>query len=319
MSRRPLRLAVDDAARRLEEAGVPSARNDAEELAAFALGVPRPRLGLVPLVGDDVLDGYRGLIARRCGREPLQHIVGSAPMGRVEVAVGPGVFVPRFETELLLEWAVAEIDRCRTADGTRIPVVLDLCAGSGALGLAIAHERPVARVYGVESEPSALRWARANADARARAGDAPITLVAGDVCDRALLTELEGGVDVIVANPPYVPDGASLDVEVAEYDPPTALFAGRDGLAVIRPIVANAARWLRIGGAAAVEHDDSNGGATAGLFRSRRVFSDVAEHEDLAGRPRFVTARRAATDAEAALMHRQRPRSGAERSTDGKQ
>lgn len=299
MSRQPLRLAILDATRTLEDAGVPSPRTDAELLAAHVAGVDRGRLGLIPLVDADVIERYRTLVAQRAQRIPLQHITGVAAMGEIDIAVGPGVFVPRPETELMLAWAIAVLE----ATPTRPPVVLDLCTGSGALALAIAHARPDAVVHAVELEPKALAWARRNADTRAVAGDTPIVLHHGDVTDRTLLTDLEGGVDLIVANPPYIPEGAELDPEVAEHDPATALFGGPDGLSVITPMVSNIARWLRIGGAVAIEHDDSNGAQVAAMLRERRVFGEVAEHDDLAGKPRFVVARRVATAVEAARGH----------------
>lgn len=274
---------------------MPSPRVDAELLAAHLLGVERTRLGLVPLVDPAMVDAYRAMVAQRAKRIPLQYITGTSPMGEIDLAVGPGVFVPRPETELLLGWALAFLE----GHGRRNPVVLDLCTGSGALALAIAHARPDAVVHAVELEPKALAWARRNAESRAQDGDTPIVLHQGDVTDRGLLTSLEGLVDVIVANPPYIPEGAELEPEVIEHDPHSALFGGPDGLSVIKPMVSNIARWLRIGGAVAVEHDDTNGPQVAELFAARRVFGDVAEHPDLAGRPRFVVARRIPTEVEA--------------------
>lgn len=297
MSRQPFRLAILEAARTLEEAGVPNASIDAEILAAHVVGVERPRLGLIPLVDREVLDRYERLIAERATRVPLQHLVGEAHMGDITVAIGPGVFIPRPETELLFGWALAYLEG--NHHRAEPPVVLDLCTGSGILALAIANARPDAVVHAVELDPQALSWARRNADAQAVAGDTPINLTQGDVTDRGLLAELEGGVDLIVANPPYVPDGVEVDVEVRDHDPAMAVFAGADGLSVIRPLVFNAARLLRIGGAVAIEHDDANGTQTADLFRARRVFGEVSEHPDLAGRPRFVVARREATATEA--------------------
>lgn len=294
MSRLPLRLALLAATTKLSEAGVHSPRADAELLAAHLLGVERTRLGLVPLVDPPVIDAYEKMVAQRAKRIPLQYIVGTAAMGNIDVEVGPGVFVPRPETELLLGWALAFLAGC----DQHPPVVLDLCTGSGALALAIAQARPDAVVHAVELEPAALAWARRNAEARAVAGDTPIQLHQGDVTDRLLLAKLEGAVDLIVANPPYIPEGAELEPEVAEHDPHTALFGGPDGLSVIKPMISNVARWLRIGGAVAIEHDDTNGAGVAALFGARRVFGDVAEHPDLAGKPRFVVARRVATEVE---------------------
>lgn len=295
MSRQPLRLAILEAASELEQAGVQSPRADAELLAAHLLGVERTRLGLVPLVDPSMIEAYRTMVAQRAKRIPLQYITGTAVMGNISIEVGPGVFVPRPETELLLDWALAVLAGC----AQHPPVVLDLCTGSGALALAIAHARPDATVHAVELEPQALAWARRNAGLRVDAGDPPIHLHRGDVTDRSLLMELEGRVDVVVANPPYVPEGAELDPEVADHDPYTALFAGPDGLAVIKPMISNIGRWLRIGGAVAVEHDDSNGTQVVRLFSERRVFGDVTAHHDLAGKPRFVAARRVATASEA--------------------
>ncbi|SQI29664.1 HemK family methyltransferase [Rhodococcus coprophilus] len=279
----------------LEEAGVASPRVDAELLAAHLLGVERGRLGLVPLVDTAMIDAYRAMVDQRAKRIPLQYILGTSPMGEIDLAVGPGVFVPRPETELLLGWALAFLER----HGRRNPVVLDLCTGSGALALAIAHARPDAVVHAVELEPRALAWARQNAETRANDGDTPIILHQGDVTDRTLLAALEGAVDMVVSNPPYIPEGTPLEPEVADHDPHSALFGGPDGLSVIKPMVSNIARWLRIGGAAAVEHDDTNGALVAELFAQRRVFGDVVEHYDLAGKPRFVVAHRVPTDVEA--------------------
>ncbi|MBM7457398.1 peptide chain release factor N(5)-glutamine methyltransferase [Rhodococcus coprophilus] len=295
MSRQPLRLAIIEAASVLEEAGVASPRVDAELLAAHLLGVERGRLGLVPLVDTAMIDAYRAMVDQRAKRIPLQYILGTSPMGEIDLAVGPGVFVPRPETELLLGWALAFLER----HGRRNPVVLDLCTGSGALALAIAHARPDAVVHAVELEPRALAWARQNAETRANDGDTPIILHQGDVTDRTLLAALEGAVDMVVSNPPYIPEGTPLEPEVADHDPHSALFGGPDGLSVIKPMVSNIARWLRIGGAAAVEHDDTNGALVAELFAQRRVFGDVVEHYDLAGKPRFVVAHRVPTDVEA--------------------
>ncbi|ORI17094.1 protein-(glutamine-N5) methyltransferase, release factor-specific [Rhodococcus sp. 1163] len=291
MTRKPLRLAILEATSTLEAAGVPSPRVDAELLASHLLGVERGRLGLVPLVEPEVIDAYQKTIAQRAKRIPLQYITGTTALGNIDVEVGPGVFVPRPETELLLGWALAFLEGV----DHRPPVVLDLCTGSGALALAVANARPDAQVHAVELDPSALAWARRNADLRAGLGDTPITLHHGDVTDRSLLAELDGRVDVIVANPPYIPEGAVLEPEVADHDPHIALFGGVDGLSVIGPMIDNIARWLRVGGGVGVEHDDSHGERVAELFERRRVFTDVAPHPDLTGRPRFVVASRAVT------------------------
>ncbi|MFD3594517.1 peptide chain release factor N(5)-glutamine methyltransferase [Nocardia sp. NPDC058640] len=281
-----LRPLIVEAAERLAEAGVGSPMPDAENLAAHVLDTQRMRLALIPMVEPEIADRYRALIEQRAARIPLQHLTGTAPMGEIDLAVGPGVFVPRPETELLFAWALAYLE---TLPHDHAPIVVDLCTGSGALALALAHARPDAQVHAVELDPDAIIWARRNADTRIAAGDTPITLHADDVTDETLLTPLNGTVDLVVSNPPYIPEAAVLDPEVADHDPHRALFGGPDGLDVIRAMVPTIARLLRPRGATAIEHDDTNGGGVAALLRSAG-FTDVTEHPDLAGKPRFVVA-----------------------------
>ncbi|KAF0848562.1 peptide chain release factor N(5)-glutamine methyltransferase [Nocardia caishijiensis] len=284
----PLRPLVVAAAGRLAEAGVGSPMFDAEMLAAHALGVDRMRLALIPMIDAETAGRIDHSVDQRATRIPLQHLIGTAPLGAVDLAVGPGVFVPRPETELLLAWALGYLESRRFAHA---PIVVDLCTGSGALALAIAQARPDADVHAVELDPDALRWARRNADARIAAGDTPITLHSGDVTDPFVVEHLTARADLVVANPPYIPQDAVLDPEVADHDPHRALFGGPDGLDVIRGMVPTIARLLRPGGATAVEHDDTNGGGVAALL-SAADLTDIAEHTDLADKPRFVTARR---------------------------
>lgn len=293
MTRAPLRSAIDEAVEAMHAAGVPSPRNDAEQLAAHVLSVDRARLLLAPLLTREQLDEFRALVARRVQRIPLQHLLGRAAVGELDLEVGPGVFVPRPETELLFAWAVAQLAAMPLEHA---PIVVDLCTGSGALALAVAHARPDAHVYAVELAPDALWWARRNAELRAAAGDTAIVVYADDVTEAASLAALHGRVDLVLANPPYLPDDALLEPEVAEHDPAMALFAGPDGLDVIRPMVSVIARLLGPGGATAVEHDDGNGARVAELLASAGSFTDIAEHPDLASKPRFVTAVRS-TDA----------------------
>ncbi|AIJ21439.1 peptide chain release factor N(5)-glutamine methyltransferase [Amycolatopsis methanolica] len=286
MKRQPLRLAILEAMRILEEAGVASPRADAELIAAHVLGVDRGRLPLVPLVDPPVIEAIGKLVAQRAKRVPLQHLTGWAGFAGITLDVGPGVFIPRPETELLVEWGL------RLIHGREYPVVVDLCTGSGALALAIAHERPDAVVYAVDIDPNALAWARHNADKQAAAGDTPIRLYSGDVGDSTIFAELDGLVDLVVCNPPYVPPGGDLPPEVVDFDPPQAVFAPDGGLAVVRQAVATACRLLKRGGGVAIEHDDTHGSAAPALVASRKVLTDVQDHRDLAGRPRFVTALR---------------------------
>ncbi|WP_067844764.1 peptide chain release factor N(5)-glutamine methyltransferase [Nocardia lijiangensis] len=289
MGRVSMRSVINEATEVLRAAGVPSPRADAEQLAAHLLGVERTRLALVPLVDPGLVADYRALVDRRAKRVPLQHLTGVAAMGEIDLAVGPGVFVPRPETELLFAWALAYLE---TLPHDHQPIVIDFCTGSGALALAVAHARPDVQVHAIEIDPPALQWARRNADDRIADGDTPITLYADDVTDPDLLTDLNGRVDLLLSNPPYIPEGAVLDPEVADHDPHLALFGGQDGLDVIRRMVPNISRLLRPGGATAIEHDDTNGSALAALLTTTGDFIDVVEHPDLAGKPRFVVATR---------------------------
>ena len=286
MSRVSLRSAIMAATATLDAAGVPSPGADAEELAGHLLGVSRTRLGLTPLVESSWVDDYQALVAKRAQRIPLQYLIGSVQFGSARLTVGPGVFIPRPETESLVEWAVKAIA------GVRNPVVVDLCAGSGAIAIAISAVRPDARVIAVERAPAALAFARRNIVAHVDAGGTRVELRGGDVLDERLLVDLDGLVDLVTANPPYVPDGTAVAPEVADHDPPEAVFGGPDGLAVIKPLLSVAAGLLKVGGVLAIEHDDTHADSAPALLRARRVLDDVAEHADLAGRPRFVTATR---------------------------
>lgn len=277
---------VAAAADELARAGVASARVDAEWLAAHVLGVARGRLAVNAGFTARAYATYRDLVAARARRVPLQHLVGTAGFRWLDLAVGPGVFVPRPETELLVDWGLA---RLRSAGPA--PIVVDLCAGSGAIALAVAHEAPHSRTYAVERAPQALRWLRRNASARQAAGDPEVTVVAADATDPATLSILDGQVDLVLCNPPYVPDGTPLPPEVADHDPGDAVFGGPDGLAVIRPVIARAAVLLRPGGWLGVEHDDTHGEAVPALLAAHRRYTGIEDHRDLAGLPRFATAR----------------------------
>jgi len=259
---------------------------DAELLLATVLGVPRARLLTLGDVPAEAAARFEALVGQRADRVPLQHLTGRAPFRYLELAVGPGVFVPRPETEQLAGWALEQLA------GLAEPAVVDLGAGSGAIALSLAHEHPGARVTAVERDPGAIEWTRHNAAVRAAAGDGPVEVLAGDMTDPALLRELDGTVDLVVSNPPYVPDGARVPREVADHDPPLALWGGPDGLDVVRGLLVTAARLLRPGGRLGIEHADAQGSALPALVRAHGAFTDVEDHPDLAGRPRFTTARR---------------------------
>ena len=279
----PLRRAIDRAAARLAEAGIDSARSDAERLAAHLAGIERGRLALLDAPDGEFFGRYRAAVTERSRRVPLQHLIGTAAFGPLTLEVGPGVFIPRPETEAMLAWATAQ----------RLPgqaLIVDLCTGSGALALALARHADElglqARVIGVDNSEAALTYARRNA-----AGTS-VELLQADVREQNLLAELQGSVDLIVANPPYVPDGSVVEPEVAEHDPSGAVFGGPDGMAVIEPVVHLAGRLLRPGGLLAVAHDDTTSSHTAETIHRSGLFVDVEARRDLTGRPRFVTARR---------------------------
>ena len=280
----PRRQLVAEATRRLREAGAASPEYDAAELLAHVLGTTRGRLVLVEEVEQAQTESYRELVERRSAREPLQHLTGVAYFRHVELAVGPGVFVPRPETELLAGWAIEELARA-VAAGRREPVVVDLCTGSGAIAKSIKDEVPSAHVYAVELSEDAFAWADRNL-----AGTG-VELRQGDMA--AAFPDLEGEVDVVVCNPPYIPLEAweSVAVEARDHDPHLALFSGDDGLDAIRVLERRAARLLRPGGVVGAEHADEQGSLAPAVFSSTGRWSDVRDHDDLAGRPRFVTAR----------------------------
>jgi release factor glutamine methyltransferase len=260
---------------------------DAELLLAHVLGVSRTGLLTLGDVPDDAVARFEHLAVQRADRVPLQHLTGRAPFRHLELAVGPGVFVPRPETEQLVEWALGRLS------GVAEPVVVDLGSGSGAIALSIAHEHPGARVTAVERDPGAIEWTRYNAAARAAVGDTPVEVLSGDMTDPDLLAELDGAVDLVVSNPPYVPDGATVPREVADHDPPLALWGGPDGLDVVRGLLRTAGRLLRPRGGLGIEHADQQGGALPALVRASGGWTGVEDRPDLAGRPRYTTAHRA--------------------------
>lgn len=274
-----LRRALDAATALLTDVGIDSARHDAEELAAHVAGTDRGRLPLLDPPDAEFFVRYRAVVAARSRRIPLQHLTGSTSFGPVTLRVGPGVFVPRPETEALLAWAVAQ-------DLPEQPVIADVCTGSGALAIALSRHWPTARVVGIDDSEVALDYARDNCP------DSAVQLVQADVRTPGLLAEFDGRVDLVVSNPPYIPDGVELEPEVAQHDPPEALFGGPDGMTVIAAVTALAGRWLRPGGLFAVEHDDTTSAQTTELITNTGLFDNIVAHRDLAGRPRFVTARR---------------------------
>jgi release factor glutamine methyltransferase len=273
------------AAARLAEAGVESPRADAELMAAHRHGVARSRLNLVP---DSKFDPrFWDDVARREAREPLQHITGGAYFRYLELEVGPGVFVPRPETEVMTGWAIDRLNEMDVAE----PIVADLGTGSGAIALAIAQEVPGARVHAVEADPIARPWTERNIARCAVAAphiSGRVKLHAADFV--SALPDLDGVVDLVISNPPYIPVGADVPPEVGEYEPSGALYAGADGLDAIRVVDRVARRLLRPGGRVTVEHGAKQGAAVYWVFAEENGWTQTRNHTDLAGLDRFVTA-----------------------------
>ncbi len=271
---------IREAAVRLADAGVASPEYDAAELLAHVLGTTRSRLSLVDEVEARQQAGFEQLLARRAAREPLQHLTGSAAFRHVELQVGPGVFLPRPETELLAGWA---IERAGAAGPGA--VVVDLCCGSGAIALSVADEAPTAQVHAIELDPAAHAWAERNLTGSG------VVLRLGDMADA--FPELDDGADVVVCNPPYIPleAWAGVDPEVRDHDPSLALWSGEDGLDAIRVLESTAARLLRPGGWVGAEHADVQGESAARVFLETGRWTEVRDNRDLAGRARYLTAR----------------------------
>ncbi len=316
-SRVTVRDVLVDAERRLAIAGVPAPSVEAAEIVAHALGTTRSRLFLQEAPTDEQKVQIEKLLTRRLSRTPLQHLLGTAAFRYLEVEVGPGVFIPRPETELLAEAGIRALGE--NPEGERLAV--DLCSGSGILALSLATEAPGSVVHAVELDDEAGVWTRRNVAAHARLLDEKGSQVlvhhadAGDVADHQLAT-LVGRVDVIVSNPPYIPDQMiPREPEVRDHEPAVALYGGEDGLDVLRRIARTAAILLRPGGLLAIEHADVQGieageagvpGALAaciadsdlasrsGVSPGEGVFVDIVDRTDLNGLPRLTLARKLA-------------------------
>jgi release factor glutamine methyltransferase len=283
-----LREAVRDAVRALAGAGIDSAEADAVALAACALKTTTSEVHRLMIIGAPAPEGLDDLVAERARRVPLQHLTGKAGFRRLELSVGPGVFVPRFETELVAGLAIMHLfGSVEPTPPLGLPVVVvDLCTGSGAIALAIKDEVPAAEVHGVELSDMAHAWAIRNRDdlgldVDIRLGDATMAF-----------PDLEAGVDVVVSNPPYIPVGAvPNDPEVRDHDPEVALYGGsRNGLRIPLEVAARAGLLLRPGGFFVMEHADVQGDSLPAALLTTGLWQDIQDHADLNGRPRAVTA-----------------------------
>jgi release factor glutamine methyltransferase len=257
---------------------------EAEHLLAHTLGLTRMDLhnpltveNALTAIGDITIveETFWKLLDRRCANEPLQYLTGVAYFRHLEIKVGPGVLVPRPESELLVESVLTHIEKLSGAVS-----VIDLGAGSGALALAIATEAPTTHVIAVEKSAEAIYWLKENVSFI----DEKVRILESDVS-----TALDGvKCDVVIANPPYIPDGQVLPADVRDHEPAIALFGGVDGMKVPRIFIAASARLLKPGGFLAIEHHEEQGDEIAAVLSLD--FQDILLHQDLTGRSRFTTA-----------------------------
>lgn len=289
-----------------QAAGIATPEADAELLAGHVLGESRGRVQALAIMGRTLsradADRLLELGEDRASRVPLQHLTGRAPFRQLELRVGPGVFVPRPETEVIAQLAIDEL--ASVPD----PIALDLCTGSGAIALAMANEVPAARVWAVEKSPDAHAWAGMNVDVW---GDDRVTLLLGDVTDldaaglaaarlgggnalQQAIAPLAGRIAVLASNPPYIPAAAvPVDPEVRDHDPELALYSGDDGLDLIRILSRIGLNLLTPGGMLVLEHTEEQGSAIRRILE-RDGWHAARTLPDLTGRERATTARRAA-------------------------
>lgn len=262
----------------LSKSGSPSPGAEARQLVAHVLGVEPADLIRIDTVSPDQRREIDALAKRRAAGEPLQHITGKAYFRYETLEVGPGVFIPRPETEEMVGWALTQL-AARPANQRR---VVELCAGSGAISASLAREIGGVELHAVELSSEAYEYLSRNLEGTG------VNLLLGDMADAFI--ELDGTVDLVIANPPYIPTShrVLLPSDVVDHDPEMALFSGPDGLDAVRVVASVAARLLTRGGVVATEHDDSHADAVVEVFR-REGFENVTSRLDLTGRPRFVT------------------------------
>ncbi len=286
-----IRQVLVDVERRFTQAGIESARTDAELLLAHALGVSRSQLMIAPELNEDQKHNYELLIRRRVLREPLQYITRTAPFRRLELIVGPGVLVPRPESELIID-IVKRFGRSGIA--------LDLGSGSGCLALSLATEFPQMTVFAVENSQTALNYLHENISKYESEflPDSTVTALEFEISELPTVhRELIGNAELVVANPPYVPMGSAVAHEVQYFEPAEAIFASNNGYAVIDQVIASAIELLKPGGLIVIEHDQTHGlngadGGVASRLKKTGFFNAISAVDDLTGRPRFTYATR---------------------------
>lgn len=284
--------ALRDANKVLAEAGVASAQNDASLLLAFALGIMRTQLDPFAELSSESIQNFEDLIAKRATRIPLQHLTGQAHFRHVTLSVGPGVFVPRPETELL---AQVGIDCLKAIPSPRLAV--DLCAGSGAVALSMALEVSNTTVHAVEYSEQAFTWLQQNVadhSTQLSAIGSKVICYLADATDESVLAKLTDQVDVVLSNPPYIPEAMiPREPEARDYDPEMALFSGPDGLDVARGVVLVAHSLLKANGLFGMEHADVQGEAVPAILSEQGNWTQVKDNMDYNGLPRYTTALKA--------------------------
>ncbi|GAB2724664.1 N5-glutamine methyltransferase family protein [Kitasatospora kifunensis] len=284
-----LRELIEDAVDTLVRTGaVIAPRQDAEALVATAFGAQPADLPLDQAPEASPAEEFDRLVGRRAEGVPLGHLTGSVLLGGVELTVGPGVFVPREQSEAVLARGLGALEQ------VALPLVVDLCAGSAAFALALAHQRLDATVHAVECDPVALDFARRNSERQVALGEPAIVLHQADVADPDLLADLAGRVDLVLANPPFMPEEAEVPAEFGVHQPRQAVFAGPDGLRVIRQTIEAAARLLAPGATLVLEHGHLHAETVPALLRADNRFEQVSGHLDQYGWPLFAVATRAA-------------------------
>ena len=299
---------VRSASAMLRASGVDTPEHDAKLLAAEVFGVDLQTVDKAMLMGsetselakqgakqsgeDAALKRFHTMVDRRSKREPLQHITGHAPFRYLDLKVGPGVFIPRQETELVVQEGI----EWTTRHGMYRAKVVDLCAGSGAIGLAFATEVPGSEVWAVEKSERTAQWTRRNLDETTKrypaiAGNYHLEIA--DATQMPTLNQLDGTIDIVLTNPPYVPlADIPQQPEVRDYDPDLALYGGSaDGTLIPERIIARAAKLLKNGGLLVMEHDITQGERLS-AFALSYGFSNVMVHNDYTGRPRYMTAKK---------------------------
>jgi release factor glutamine methyltransferase len=285
-----VKATINNATSLLTEAKVSSPQVDAELILAHVLGVERKQLVTIADLTAEQFSDFEDLVASRANRVPLQHLTGVAYFRHLELAVGPGVFVPRPETELLVDAAIGHLKKIPAPRNA-----VDLCSGSGAIALSIALEVPGTIVLAVEVSDDAVKWLAHNIvehAAQLEAVGSHVFIHHGNAGDRTLLADMVGQIDAVVTNPPYIPsDMIPRDPEARDHDPAIALFSGQDGLDVAREVVVVAADLLKPGGFFGMEHADVQGESVPALLNDMTgTWKDVKDNLDYNELPRFTTA-----------------------------